>query len=151
MKRLARLPGDGLVLFALGLALFAGSWFYAGELPSGGAALVTWPALVVGLLRLITGTFRPAEAEADEETELAEEVEPEEPDEPRELPERPMNAFEYDYWLLGLRPEAPLKDVRHAYWQAVTSASRDQAVELYAAYRRIRRASGSPRIQAPVD
>jgi hypothetical protein len=149
LKRLARLPGDGLVLFALGLALFGGGWFYAGELPSGGAALVTWPALVVGLLRLITGTFRPAQA--DEETELADDSEPEEPDEPPEISVPPMNAFEYDYWLLGLRPEAPLKRVRHAYWLAVTSASRDQAVELYAAYRRIRRASGSPRIQAPVD
>ena len=57
-----------------------------------------------------------------------------------------LTPLEYDYWLLGLTPDASAKDVKQAYWNSRLVLQAEGASDLVAkletierAYRRLRR------------
>lgn len=141
-----------MVLSGVGIAMVVAGYVATGYLPIRGPAAIIWAPVALRLLRMFAGLVRrdsgtpPAASSLThdhmtEPTPIAASPAFSAAVEEEELPR--LTPLEFDYWLLGLPPDATFREVKSAYWQSmarqrVGTVDRQEAFQLQAAYRRLR-------------
>ena len=137
-------------MVALGLGLTGVAEAQSGHPPHGPLAVLVLGMLSIGFLRLTVGLPRGRKGALPNEQPAGSASQAPGEERPEERPPAPaLNPLVYDYWVLGLTPDASFREVRGAYRQrraAWMAAARPGAeywlAECQAAYRRLRRLEG---------
>ncbi|HLG71060.1 MAG TPA: J domain-containing protein [Chloroflexota bacterium] len=134
----------GVVMLGSAAVLAAATYFSSGGLPHGIAAGLLCGMAGIGAARLVIGAYYARRVPAGVTSAAV--IEADELDELDSLPDTPRNAFEANFWVLGLDVDADLRSVKRAYRErramylhSFTPASRFQLAEIEAAYRQLRR------------